>query len=349
MKKQSFVNELSKGEKVEDIFFVKYIAEASGKDGRKYLNAVLSDKSGDLEARKWSGAEEVVKNVTRGDAVSVSGKINVYQNRVQMILDKIEKIELTEELRPQLIAASSQNSAEMMDQLSEIIESLDDIYIKELLMSVINDRVINERMMRWTAGRSIHHAYEGGLLEHVLSCSQLAVSMSEHYKVNKNFVVAGAILHDLCKIYELTSLPVVDYTNEGQLIGHLAKGLELVDRFSSKIADFPRETKMHLKHIILSHHGQLEYGSPKLPLTAEANLVHLIDLMDSKMASILEIKRKDNTPGDWSGFVRHLDRMIYKKDLPTFKTKVLKEKKGEKEKKPLNSAISDQLKGLKID
>ena len=132
----------------------------------------------------------------------------------------------------------------MMDKLISIIEKLDDFYIRELLLSVVNDRVINQRLFKWTAGRSIHHAYEGGLLEHILSCSELAFSLSDHYEVNKSYVVAGAILHDLCKIFELTSLPVVDYTDEGQLIGHLAKGVELLDRFCSKIPDFPRDVKM---------------------------------------------------------------------------------------------------------
>lgn len=142
--------------------------------------------------------------------------------------------------------------------------------------------------------------------------------LSRHYKVNDNYVVAGCVLHDLCKIYELTDGVNVEYTEEGKLVGHLVKGLELVDRFSYKIKNFPHYLKMHLKHILLSHHGHYEYGSPKIPQTSEAYLVHLIDLMDSKMGTFDLIKKTDSATGNWSGFVKHLDRIVYKSDLPFY-------------------------------
>jgi 3'-5' exoribonuclease len=141
--------------------------------------------------------------------------------------------------------------------------------------------------------------------------------------------VAGCILHDLCKIYELTDGINVEYTEEGKLVGHLVKGLEIVDRYAYKIKNFPHYTKMHIKHILLSHHGEYAYGSPKIPQTSEAYLVHLIDLMDSKMGTLEMIKRNDSSTGNWSGFVKHLDRIVYKSDLPFYPEYIQEEEQSE--------------------
>jgi 3'-5' exoribonuclease len=137
--------------------------------------------------------------------------------------------------------------------------------------------------------------------------------------VNKNYVVLGAILHDICKIYELSQGPVVEYSDEGKLVGHLVKSVEIVDHFTSKIKGFPSVLKMHIKHILLAHHGEYEFGSPKLPQTSEAYLVHLIDFMDSKMGAFESVKHNDLNPGKWTGYIKHLDRLVYKEELPFFK------------------------------
>ncbi len=204
------------------------------------------------------------------------------------------------------------------------------IFLHDLLRNVITDGEIARRLKTWQAGKSIHHAYKSGLIEHILSCTELALTLSKHYRVNENYVVAGCILHDLCKIYELTDGINVEYTEEGKLVGHLVKGLEIVDRFSYKIRNFPHYTKMHIKHILLAHHGEYEYGSPKIPQTSEAFLVHLIDLMDSKMGSLDIVKKTDSQTGHWSGFVKHLDRIVYKSELPFYPEYVADEPTEEK-------------------
>ncbi len=199
-----------------------------------------------------------------------------------------------------------------------IVESLPEVYVRNLLLNVLEDKEVERRLKTWQAGKSIHHAYQSGLLEHILSCAKLSQGLSAHYNVNESYVVAGAILHDLCKIYELTDGANVEYTEEGKLVGHLVKGVELVDKYSYRIKGFPHQVKLHLKHILLSHHGHYEYGSPKVPQTSEAMLLHLIDMMDSKMHSFETVKRNDNNTGRWSGFVKHLDRIIYKDELPSY-------------------------------
>jgi 3'-5' exoribonuclease len=218
--------------------------------------------------------------------------------------------------------------------------------------------------MLWQAGKSVHHAYQSGLLEHVLSCTKLGIVLSAHYKTNLSCVVAGCILHDVCKIYELTEGPMVDYTEEGKLIGHLVKVLEVVDHYALRIKNFPYSQKTHLKHILLSHHGEYEYGSPKIPHTSEAFLVHLIDMMDSKMSAIDQVKKNDNSTGHWSGMIKHLDRVIYKNELPSFKNYVddssqnsneISEAKNEKKhtatatSKDLKQTLGSKLKDFKVE
>jgi len=318
IEKKQFVKDFRPKDDVDSIFLVKHIAVMEAKDGKNYLNLVLMDASGDLEARKWHGAQEVYDNVAKGDYVRIRGKINNFQGRLQVIVTEVFCVSEQEVEKGDFTPRTQGNTDKMFKSLLQIVDHVDDVYIRDLLKNILFDSDIERRLKLWYAGKTIHHAYEGGLLEHILSCSELALSLSKHYQVNHNFVVAGAILHDLCKIYELTEGPLVDYTDEGKLIGHLVKAVELIDHFAGQIKNFPYETKTHLKHIIISHHGELAFGSPKLPQSEEAFLVHLIDLMDSKMNSLKTIKHADKTPGRWSQMVRHLDRVVYKPELPHY-------------------------------
>lgn len=323
-----FIADLQGKEEIESVFLIKIINVMEGKDGRKYFNIILTDSTGDLESRLWNYSEEVEKEITKNSFVKVRGKLNFFQGRKQFILTSIQKVPGSEVNEDDFVMKASQNPEVMYKDLLAIVDGLTDVYIRDLLRSIITDGETARRLKTWQAGKSIHHAYKSGLLEHILSCSYLALNLSRHYRVNENYVVAGCILHDLCKIYELTDGMNVEYTEEGKLVGHLVKGLEIVDRFSYKIKNFPHYMKMHLKHILLAHHGEYEYGSPKIPQTSEAFLVHLIDLMDSKMATMEMVKKTDNSTGHWSGFVKHLDRIVYKSELP-FYPEYIQEEEGE--------------------
>jgi 3'-5' exoribonuclease len=316
--KKIFIADLQGKEEIESSFLVKIFNTMEGKDGKKYFNIILTDASGDLEARLWHYDAEVEKTVTKGSFVGVRGKVNFYQGRRQFILSRIEKLNADQVNMDDYMMKSQEDPEAMYKRLLVIIEGLTDVYIRDLLHNIVTDQEISRRLKTWQAGKSIHHAYRSGLIEHILSCTELALTLSKHYRVNENYVVAGCILHDLCKIYELTDGVNVEYTEEGKLVGHLVKGLEIVDRYSYKIKNFPHYLKMHLKHILLSHHGEYAYGSPKIPQTSEAYLVHLIDLMDSKMGSLEIVKKTDSATGHWSGFVKHLDRIVYKSELPFY-------------------------------
>ncbi len=313
-----FISQLNTKDDVTSPFLVKYIAAAEGKDGKTYLNIILSDNSGELEARKWQGAELVLQKIKAGDIAIVSGKMNQFQGRLQLIVQDLSPLNADQYDLEDYIRKSATAPEKMFEELLEIVQGLEEVYIKDLMLSILYDTEISRRLKLWQAGKSIHHAYQSGLLEHILSCTKLATFLSPHYKVNRSYVVAGCVMHDICKIYELTEGPMVDYTDEGKLIGHLVKGTELLEYFSSRIKNFPYGMKIHLKHILLAHHGELEYGSPKVPHTSEAFLVHLIDLMDSKMSSFEQVKKTDSSSGNWSSFIKHLNCIVYKNPLPSF-------------------------------
>lgn len=353
-----FVSDLHGKDEIESIFLVKIMNTMEGKDGKKYFNVILTDSTGDLEARMWQYNADVERTITKGAFVQVRGKLNFYQGRKQFIITHLTKLDASEVNMDDYVMKATVDPEVMYKKLMTIIEGLSDVYIRDLLKNIVTDPEIARRLKTWQAGKSIHHAYRSGLIEHILSCSELALVLSKHYHVNPNYVVAGCVLHDLCKIYELTDGVNVEYTEEGKLVGHLVKGLELVDRYSYKIKNFPYYLKMHLKHILLAHHGEYEYGSPKIPQTSEAFLVHLIDLMDSKMGALEIIKKTDSTTGHWSGFVKHLDRIVYKSDLPFYPDYVQDEER-EVEEKPVTpkakpstepkTSLGKLLSGIKIE
>lgn len=356
MNKTQFISQLNAKDAVLSPFLVKYIATAEGKDGKTYLNVILADSTGEIEARKWQGAELAMQRIKAGDVVIVNGKINQFQGRIQLIIQEMSALDKSQINPEDYVQKAGSAPEKMFAELISIVNSLEEVYIRDLLLAILNDYEIARRLKIWPAGKSIHHAYQSGLLEHILSCCKLAMTLAPHYKVNRSYVIAGCVLHDISKIYELTEGLVVEYTDEGKLIGHLIKGLEIVDHFSLKIKNFPHAMKMHIKHILLSHHGEYEYGSPKVPHTSEAFLVHLIDLMDSKMSSLEQVKNSDSNTGHWSGFVKHLDRIIYKNQLPSFTDYLIDETTSEKEKlvkykdsDKKKTALGNLLKDFKLE
>jgi len=339
--KTVFVKDLKVKDSVSSIFLVKYIAVMTGKDGANYLNIVLCDNSGEIESRKWHGANETFDKIKRGDYVAIEGKVNAFQGRMQLIVTVVNKVDGATVDSSLFALKSATGSGAMFSELMGIVETLDEHYLRELLLMILNDQEIQHRLMKWSAGRSIHHSFEGGLLEHILSCTRIGKFLSTLYPVNESYVIAGCILHDICKIYELSGGPLVDYTDEGKLLGHLVQSLELVDNFAGQILNFPASMKMHLKHILGSHHGELQYGATKLPQTTEAELVYLIDLLDSKINSFETAKKNDNASGSWTGLIRHLDRIVYKNPLPSYEYTAPKEVEA--------TGPFAKLKGLKVD
>ena len=283
------------------------------KNGKHYLSLLLGDASGVMNARLWEKAQEYGAKFDIGDYVKVRGHIQTFQGRKQMIL--LEAFRADAELfkAEDFIPQSDVAVDALWTELQELMGLIKDPWISKLTQNVLGDEEISRLMKIAPAAKSIHHAYRGGLLEHVVSISKTMKFFGGHYPfLNMDYLLFGALFHDLGKIWELSSEPGFQYTERGRFVGHMAMGCEIIDRFSADMTDFPQTTKDLLKHIVLSHHGKLEYGSPKEPAFLEAYFVAEIDHLDSQINSIFGFVKEEVTSGaSWSRLHPQHNRYFY--------------------------------------
>jgi 3'-5' exoribonuclease len=288
---KTFVRDLEEKQVFVSVFLARDKAVLTGKNGKTYLSLVLGDRTGQVDARVWDNVESMADLFQSGDIVRVKGMVQIFQGRRQVVVHKLEKA-LPEEYRMDDFVSSSHRDPEMMmAELLKLAESLENHHIRTLTLETLNDPEIRRRLLRAPAAKSIHHAYLGGLLEHVLSICGIMDLLAKHYaiqgvKLDRDELLFGAIFHDIGKIWELEYENGIAYTDRGKLIGHMVMAVELVEKKVSRLLGFPEGLKDRLKHIILAHHGKLEYGSPKLPMFLEAFLVAAIDDLDSKVNTI---------------------------------------------------------------
>lgn len=311
------IRELKEKEASESIFLVKEKHMGVGKNGRPFMSTVLGDVSGQIDARIWDNVEQMAREFEVGDLVWVRGQVQLFQNRRQFVIHKLEKKDAAEFNMDDFIQKSKFNPEDLFAELIQIVKSLKNDHIKELILSSLMDPEIKPLVLKAPAAKTIHHAFLGGLLEHVLSICKIMNFFAGHYKfLNRDLLIFGAIFHDLGKIWELTWDNGVQYTNRGRLLGHMQLACELVDRKTSRILGFPDDLRDILKHIILSHHGKLEYGSPKRPKFLEAMLVAMVDDLDSKVDTISNIVSNERGSGDqWSRYSDLFERYFLLDDL----------------------------------
>jgi 3'-5' exoribonuclease len=325
MKKTQFAKDLKDKDNVNSPFLIKFSAIAVGKTGKPFMNLVLMDKTGEIEARLWEDAERYAGQVVRDAFVQVEGRCQVYQGRRQVVVNRLQILREDEVEIKEYLAESEVDPEALYNQLLKYISSMQDPYYRALAEIVLKDDAdIVDRVKRAPAAKSLHHAYKGGLLEHVISITGILDNLANHYGkiLDRDLLFLGGFFHDIGKLWELSYDRVTDYTTEGKLIGHLVMGVELVDRKIRELesqpgrlpGSFPEEKKLLVKHLILAHHGQLEYGSPKRPKCLEALVVHMIDDLDSKVNSIRGLIEKDETPGRWTALSRQYERYFFKPD-----------------------------------
>ena len=326
MKKAQFVKDLKDKDTVQAPFLIKFSATAVGKTGKPYMNLVLQDKSGELEARIFEDVTQHVGQAVRDAFVMVEGRCQTYQGRRQIVINRMELLREDEVDPKDYVSESLLDAEKLYAQLLGYVDSMQDPFYKALAESVLKDDAdIRDRVKRAPAAKAIHHAYKTGLLEHVVSITGMLDAISKHYGgvfLDRDLLFLGGFFHDIGKIWELNYDRVTDYTTEGKLIGHLVMGVELVDRKIRELeaqpgrlpGTFPEEKKLLVKHVILAHHGQLDYGSPKRPKCLEALIVHMIDDLDSKVNSIRVFTEQDQTPGRWTAFNRQYERFFFKPD-----------------------------------
>ncbi len=330
--KKVFVKDIKEKDRVFDSFIVTKKDTGVSKSGKPYLNLRLMDSTGQVEARVWEDAGEISKRFEADDVVRVKGFAVSYQGRLQINVSDVEPVPETEYSIADFLPSSKRDPVEMMKELEGIISGLQDRYIKALLEAVFADPDVRKRFMHAPAAKAMHHPYIGGLLEHVLSMCGLAEGVSKHYArdtdVNKDLLVAGAILHDIGKIYELEYTRAFGYTDEGKLVGHITLGVELIDDKIKEVPGFPDESAMLLKHMLLSHHGRLEFGSPKRPKILEAVILYYLDDLDAKVAALRTLLEGEEE-GGWTGYQRMFERPLYRGGRPARSGEAAPE--GEKE------------------
>jgi 3'-5' exoribonuclease len=319
----TLIKDLQDGSNIEGIYLVKFKAVFTGKTGKPYLNMVLIDRTGEVAGKVWDSVQELSDLFAQNDFVKIRGRVSSYQSRLQLVVTQLRRLDESEVDIADFLPVSDKNIEDMFSELKMHAAEIGDGHLKQLCLAVLNDAEIAEKLKRAPAAKGMHHVYVGGVLEHSLSVLNLSTAVIDHYhkegykEINRSLVVAGAILHDLGKLWELSYERSFDYTDEGRLIGHITIGVEMVVDFIRDIPDFPRRLEMLLKHMLLSHHGLYEYGSPKRPKTLEAMILHYLDDLDSKINSISnQISRDSELEGNWTTYHRLYDRFIYKEHYP---------------------------------
>jgi 3'-5' exoribonuclease len=313
--KGPLVSELGPKQMITSVFLVQSKDVRQKKDGSPYLSLGLMDKSGELDAKMWDNVGEVLDSFDRDDFIKVKGETLLYQNRLQLSIHRLTRVADAEVDLADFLPASKRDQREMFAELMAVIASMKSEPLRALLQSIFADPETAAAFQRAPAAKGIHHAWLGGLIEHVLSLVSLAKFCARHYPiVDEDLLVTGVILHDIGKISELRYERSFSYSTPGQLLGHIQIGVNLVEEKARAIPGFPPKLKLLVEHLILSHHGQLEFGSPKVPLFAEAVLLHHLDNLDSKMEAVRGAVEKDrNSTSEWTPFVYALDRQLLDK------------------------------------
>ncbi len=321
---RSWIKDVQVGQKAAGIFAVARKQQASGKNGRVFLKLILHDKTGQLDARVWNQAEELGALFEVGDRLRVEGQVGTFQGLPQLTIDALEKsqdelpAEDFEFEAPEAPVAQAAPADGPFMALRSELGKVADPHVRALLFSFVDDPALVSKLRRAPAAKEIHHAYAGGLLDHILSCVRLAGRLADHYPMaDRDLLIAGAFLHDLGKIDELSyGKGGTSYTDEGKLVGHLVMTATWIRERARVLSGFPKDLENHLIHIVLAHHGRLEYGSPKLPMTIEAFLVHELDEIDSRMNAMLG--QMARSPGSrWTDPQKGYERMLWKGSAPT--------------------------------
>lgn len=318
MLKKRFIEEMKEGDRVDDPFLVKSSRLAETRAGKPYLVLTVMDKSGELGGPVWDNAESIQQLTKPGEFVRIRGVIQSYREKLQLKVDEVIPVTKEQVDPADYLASTHHDRYAMASELQALARSVSDPYLKKLLHHFFSKDLIWQRFQEAPAAKGIHHAYLGGLLEHSLSMAKLANMVATHYQgVDRSLLMAGALLHDIGKIEELyVENGLIEYTDQGRLKGHLVIGSEMVSQVAATIENFPDTLLTRLQHLILSHHGRQEYGSPTVPMTVEAFLLNYIDELDSKMNVLEQLRRKlSSKEMSWSDYQRSLERYLYLNSL----------------------------------
>ena len=314
--KQAFVSALLADQAITTYFLVCEKEIRATREGKSYLRLELGDRTGTIEARMWEGFERDAASFQRDDFVKVQARVESYRNKLQVAVDKIRRAEEQEVDPADFFAHTPEDVDELYARLLSFVASVKNPFLRRLLESVVTDPELVPRLKRAPAAKIMHHAYLGGLLEHVVSlCGLCSHALSHYPEADPDLLMTGAVLHDIGKLQELSYVRSFGYTDEGQLLGHILIEYEFVAKKMDAIEGFPSDLKTLVLHMLVSHHGRYEFGSPKLPMFREALMLHYLDDLDSKMAAVRAALASDKGEGNWTAFSGALERRFLRVDL----------------------------------
>lgn len=304
---------------MDAVFLVRAKFLGFGKTQKAWLSVTLGDASGEIDGRVWDQAEDAASQFEEGSYMRVQGSAVSYMDKLQLRLNKWSIVAASDVDPTQFTPASDRPMDEILSRIQSVFDSVRDPHLRQLLAAYQSDQGFWGAFVRVPAAKSIHHAYLGGLAEHTASMLELAASVSDHYlrlgvvPLNRDLVIAGTMLHDSGKVLELSTDAGFQYTGEGRLLGHIYLGARELEQKAATIDGFPRALRDELVHMILSHHGELEFGSPKRPKTLEALILTYIDNLDSKVQTYLDAVAKEPAQAEWTQFVPSLQRYLYRR------------------------------------
>jgi 3'-5' exoribonuclease len=313
--KASFISDLNSERSITSFFLVCEKEIRNTREGKPYLRLELGDRSGTIEARMWDQFESAVKDVNRDDFVKVQARVEIYRNRPQLALLQLRLAKPDEIDLADFLPATKADVSKLYAQLLEFAGFIANPFLNKLVTAILGDPAIAAKYKRAPAAKVMHHAYLGGLIEHVISLCGLAKLAAAHYpELDLDLLLTAAILHDVGKLDELCYERAISYTVEGQLLGHILMEFETVSKAMDSIEGFPANLKTVVQHLLISHHGQYEFGSPKLPMIREALVFHYLDDLDSKLAAVRTALALDSGEPEWSAYSGALGRKFLRLD-----------------------------------
>ena len=312
--KELYVAQIKERDQVNGQFLVREKNTAMAKNGKPYMTLKLMDRTGEVEGRVWDRVEELSALFDKDDFVHVAGKASVYLGKMQLVVQRLEKMAEQDVDLSDYLPVSSRPVEEMVAELRQLVASLETPHYRELMEAFLADEEFLQHFIQAPAAKSIHHVYLGGLLEHSLAVAQLADDIGRRYPgVQRDLLLTGALLHDIGKVAELCYERSFGYTDTGKLLGHIVIGVEMVEAKLHQLENFPVPAGLLLKHLLLSHHGQYEYGSPKRPKTLEAVILNYLDDLDSKINGVqTHLQKEPDNGAAWSNYHRIYDRYFFK-------------------------------------
>lgn len=312
-----YIKDFFEGARIAGVYLCKQRQSAVTKNGKPYENVILQDKTGTIDAKIWDPNSQGIEEFDAMDYIDIMGDVSSFAGALQLSIKRVRKAQEGEYVPADYLPVSSKNIEEMYRELLGFVDSVKNPYLSQLLkLYFVENEAFVKKFKFSSAAKSVHHGFVGGLLEHTLSVTKLCDYYTASYPLlNRDLLITAAILHDIGKTHELSAFPANDYTDDGQLLGHIMMGAEMIHDAARKIGGFPAKLESELKHCILAHHGELEYGSPKKPALMEAAALNLADNTDARMETFREILEAAGDQNGWLGYNRIFESNIRKSSL----------------------------------